>query len=74
MRKLNEGDKIEVHGDPLLVDLNPGVYWVDYVTWVSGVPVYGFRKFRCRKIHVQHLANSVDHWIGSRISILKAAA
>ena len=73
MRRLNEGDKIEVHGDPLLADLNPGVYWVDYITWVSGVPVYGFRRFRCRKVH-QQLANSVDPWIGSRISIIKAAA
>jgi hypothetical protein len=69
MRRLNEGDKVEIHGDPLLADLNPGVYWIDYVTWVSGVPVYGVRKYRCRKIQ-QQLAASVDPCVGNSIKVI----
>ena len=73
MRRLNQGDKIEIHGDVLLKGMDLGVYWVDFITHVSGVPVYGFRKFRGRSIWSQQLANSIDHWIGHRIRILAKA-
>jgi len=73
MRKLNQGDKIEVHDDLWLKGMDPGIYWVDYITHVSGAPVYGFRKFRCRRTWGQQLVDSIDHWIGNRISILRAA-
>ena len=74
MRQLNQGDKIEVHGDVLLRGMEPGIYWIDFVTHVSGVPVYGFRRFRGRHVCSQQLANSIDQWIGNRISILAKAA
>jgi len=65
--KLKAGDKIQVHGDAKLAKMTPGIYWIDYVTHVSGAPVYGLRKFRARKIHMQHLANRIDHLLGDRI-------
>ena len=72
MRRLDQGDKIEVHDG--LKGMDPGIYWVDFITHVSGVPVYGFRKFRGRSTWGQQLANSIDPWIGNCISILAKAA
>ena len=65
--KLKAGDKIKVHGDPKLAKMTPGVYWIDFVTHVTGVPCYGLRKYRARKIHVQHWAKCVDHLLGDQI-------
>jgi len=70
MRRLNEGDKIEVHGNPMLAGLNPGIYWIAFVSYIGGIPFYGLRKFRGRSIHVKHWAKCVDHLLGKNIRVI----
>jgi len=70
MSQLKEGDKIRVHGNPFLAKMDPGIYWVDFISHVSGIPFYGLRKYRGRKIHVQHWAKLIDHWLGDKIEVV----
>lgn len=78
--KLKEGDKIEVCGNPLLAQLDAGVWWVVFVSYAQGIPYYGFRRFRGRGVTARHYVKSVDIWVDgnphdlNRIDILQKAA
>jgi hypothetical protein len=61
--KLSEGDKIKVTGLPI----EPGVYWIAYISYAGGCPFYGLRKFYGREITGSFFTNLIDAFLGDQV-------
>lgn len=76
--KLSKGDKVKVVGKQTLPEMEPGIYWVDFVDIVQGSRCYNFRKYYGRATWVRHWTNLVDRHVGAyglnRVDILQKAA